>query len=74
MNSLGLRHYDPAQEEEANWLGPALLISEEAALWLVSNGLSKSEASDYFGATEEVIQMRINLTGAIKRTSTATYI
>lgn len=55
------------QEEEANWLGPALLISEEAALWIVRNGISKSEASAQYDVTEEVIQMRINLTAAIKR-------
>jgi Zn-dependent peptidase ImmA (M78 family) len=63
----GVRSYDPAQEEEANWLGPALLISEEAALWIARQGMSKSEASDHYSATEEVVQMRLNLTGAYKR-------
>lgn len=70
-NSGGLRHYDAAQEEEANWLGPALLISEEAALWIVRNGLSKSEASEEYEVTEEIIQMRVNLTGAAKRVTAA---
>jgi Zn-dependent peptidase ImmA (M78 family) len=65
--SNGVRSYDPDQEEEANWLGPALLVSEEAALWKVRKNMSKSEASDHYSATEEVVQMRLNLTGALKR-------
>ena len=43
---LGLRKYDATLEEEANWLGPALLISAEAALSIARRGLSLSEASD----------------------------
>jgi Zn-dependent peptidase ImmA (M78 family) len=61
------RQYDKEQEEEANYLGPALLISEEAALSIVRRGLSRAEASDIYSVTEDVIQMRVNLTGATKR-------
>lgn len=66
-SQTGVRSYDPVQEEEANWLGPALLVSEEASLWIVRNGLSRAEASDHFAVSEEIIQMRLNLTGALKR-------
>lgn len=66
-NAFGVRHYDAVQEEEANWLGPALLISEEAALWIARRRLSYERASEQYGATENVIRMRVNLTGAIKR-------
>ena len=64
---LGLRKYDATLEEEANWLGPALLISAEAALSIARRGLSLSEASDDYEVTEEIVQMRLNLTGASKR-------
>lgn len=66
-NRIGLRSFDESQEEEANWLGPALLVSEEAALWIVRRGLSKAEASDHYGVSEDLIQMRLNLTAAHKR-------
>ena len=61
------RQYDRVHEDEANYLGPALLISEEAALSIVRRGIARSEASSEYSVTEEVIQMRINLTGAAKR-------
>jgi Zn-dependent peptidase ImmA (M78 family) len=68
ITELGLRRYDALQEEEANWLGPALLISVEAALSIARRGLSIAEASDVYSVTEQVVQMRLNLTGALKRT------
>jgi Zn-dependent peptidase ImmA (M78 family) len=64
---IGSRQYDRTQEDEANYLGPALLISEEAALVIARRGLTKAEASTEYSVTEEVIQMRLNLTGALKR-------
>jgi Zn-dependent peptidase ImmA (M78 family) len=63
----GPRQYDRTQEEEANYLGPALLISEEAALAIARRAITKTEASAEYSVTEEVIQMRLNLTGAFKR-------
>jgi Zn-dependent peptidase ImmA (M78 family) len=63
----GPRQYDRTQEEEANYLGPALLISEEAALTIARRAITKAEASDEYSVTEDVIQMRLNLTGAFKR-------
>jgi hypothetical protein len=61
------RQYDKGQEEEANYLGPALLISEEGALSIVRRSLTRGEAAAEYAVTEEIIQMRINLTGASKR-------
>lgn len=67
LNDAGVRHYDAAIEEEANWLGPALLISEEAALLIVEREHSLAEASDLYGASEDVVRMRLNVTGAYRR-------
>lgn len=69
--AIGSRQHDPAQEEEANYLGPTLLISEEAALVIARRGLSKEQASTEYSVTEEVVQMRLNFTAAFKRVSLA---
>ncbi|WP_414831766.1 ImmA/IrrE family metallo-endopeptidase [Afifella sp. YEN Y35] len=63
----GTRGYDVTQEEEASWLGPALLISEEAALWIARNDYSVPAASELFGVSEALVRMRLNVTGARRR-------
>lgn len=63
----GKRNHDKAQEAEANWLGPALLISEEAAVSIVARRLSISNAADLYGTSQQLVQMRINVSGAQKR-------
>lgn len=63
----GCRNFNKEIEEEANWLGPALLISDEAALHIVKNEMSIDEASKFYNVSREVISMRINVTGARKR-------
>jgi Zn-dependent peptidase ImmA (M78 family) len=67
IDSRGLRKYDSRNEDEANWLGPALLVSEEAALHVVRNGWSYSEAAERYSVTEEVMRMRVSVTGAYRR-------
>lgn len=58
----GSRHYDSEIEAEVNWLGPALLVSEEAANHIVRMKLSK--ASDFYKVSEQLMLMRLNVTGA----------
>jgi hypothetical protein len=67
FDESGSRHYDEELEDEANWLGPALLVSEEAALLIASQDVPIPVASDIYLATEEVIRMRLNVTGAYVR-------
>ena len=55
----GKRAYDKEMEEEANWLGPALLISDEAAMHIAAMGLTIAKASDMYGASEPLVQMRL---------------
>lgn len=66
-NATGRRHFDAELEAEANWLGPAILVSEEAALAIVNRGLSLSEAARDYGVSHVLMQMRLNVTGAWKR-------
>jgi Zn-dependent peptidase ImmA (M78 family) len=63
----GTRNYDKTMEEEANWLGPALLVSEEAAMHIAALGLMISKASEMYGASEQLVRMRLNVTGASQR-------
>ncbi len=67
LSDEGCRNFDPQLEDEANWLGPSLLISEEAALWIARKGLSLDEASALYEVSRPVVRMRLNVTGARKR-------
>jgi Zn-dependent peptidase ImmA (M78 family) len=68
FDGQGSRHYDRVIEEEANWLGPTLLVSEEAAMHIARMDLPLSRASDVYGASEDVVRMRLNVTAAYVRT------
>lgn len=67
----GFREFTVDHEMEAERLGPTLLISDNAALracrLITSGGFSLERISDAWGITKEVIQMRINLSGARRR-------
>lgn len=60
---------DPTAEEEAKWLGPALLISEEAALHIARQKLSTESAAASYGVSEKLVTMRLNVTKAYARIS-----
>ena len=63
----GGRHFDNDLEEEANWLGPALLVSEEAALSIAQRGMSPNQAATIYKVSPSLMQMRLNVTGAMRR-------
>lgn len=70
FTETGDRNYNPEikiLEDEANWLGPALMISEEAALHISRQKIPLDEASEIYGVSEQLIKMRINVTGARRR-------
>ena len=67
FNKNGCRHFDSVMEEEANWLSFALLISEEAALYIVREGMDEERASQLYKVSKEVVRMRLNVTGARNR-------
>ncbi len=52
---------------ETNWLGPALLVSEEAAIHIAVQGMEINLASDRYGASPQLVRMRLNVTGATIR-------
>lgn len=63
----GNRCYNQEFEAEARWMGPALLVSEEAALAIVREGISVVEAAARYKVSHDLIDMRLNVTGARKR-------
>lgn len=63
----GGRHFDQELEDEANWMGPALLVSDEAAIHVIRNGWSLSDAAEMYGVSAELMRMRLSVTGARNR-------
>jgi Zn-dependent peptidase ImmA (M78 family) len=67
LDLLGCRDWNNSMEEEANWLGPALLISDEAALHIAREELSVTEAAERYGVSDQLVRMRLNVSAAKKR-------
>ena len=67
IDSSGKRVVDRETEEEANWLGATILISDEAAFRIVRDGLSTQGACDLYGVSAPLLQMRRNASGAVIR-------
>ncbi|AKM08445.1 MULTISPECIES: ImmA/IrrE family metallo-endopeptidase [Erythrobacteraceae] len=67
----GKRHFDASLEDEANWLGPALLVSDEAAVAVAKRNIALSSAANEYGVSRQLMQMRLNVTGAHRRASRA---
>ncbi len=64
LTETGSRIIDRVAEAEAEWMGPALLISAEAAAHIVESELTMPQAQSHYGVSIELIQMRIGVTGA----------
>jgi hypothetical protein len=67
LDDLKRRNFDKTIEDEANWLGPALLISEEATLHIVATGMAIQEAVRHYKVSNDLINMRLRVTGAQTR-------
>jgi hypothetical protein len=60
----GCRDVDDVCEQEAHWLAGVLLIPNDAALWIVREGLTIAEAAEHFGVSKELVTWRVNMSGA----------
>ena len=60
---LMMKHYDKAQEEEADCFAAALLVPREALLTLIGRGMNDGALATYFGVSLELLRMRKNRTG-----------
>jgi Zn-dependent peptidase ImmA (M78 family) len=67
FDAAGCRDWRRVEEEEAEWLAGALLVSDEAALTVVRRGLTVPEAAAAYGVSESMMRFRLNMTGARRR-------
>ncbi|MGI8727603.1 MAG: ImmA/IrrE family metallo-endopeptidase [Solirubrobacterales bacterium] len=67
FDSAGCRDWNADEEDEANWLSAALLITEQAALHIVRREMDVNQAAHYYGVSRQLLRWRINATGAVKR-------
>jgi hypothetical protein len=61
------RPWDRTAEDEAQWLGGALLVSDEAALALARAGTDTITGATRYGVSTEMLTYRLNVTGALIR-------
>jgi IrrE N-terminal-like domain len=73
IDNSGCRNRDRGIEEEANWLGTAIPISDEAALHILHRSIDEETACSVYGVSLSVLRMRINGSGARIRHSRSYY-
>lgn len=71
LDNRGCREWNQDIEDEAAWLGGALLVTEAAALAIAKNRWSKEQAAERFAVSAQMIQYRLNTTGANRRVNRA---
>lgn len=62
--SRGQRIYNRILEAEAAWLGPVLLVPNEAAQLVVARGMSEDAAVRHFGVSRDLLKFRLRMSGA----------
>lgn len=63
INDNGTRNYDSEKEAEASYLGGALLLPKETALYILKNGL-QSQAKSLYGVSTPMLTYRLRVSGA----------
>jgi hypothetical protein len=62
--SSGKRVFDSKLENEAGWLGPVLLVPNEAAHWAVFTGFAEEAAAQHYGVSLSLLRFRFRMSGA----------
>ena len=73
LDERGCRLWNQNIEDEAQWLAGALLVTEDAAVWIVRNNLALTEAARRFGVRVDMVRYRLNMTGARQRVARARF-
>lgn len=71
LDNRGCRDWNQDIEDQASWLGGALLVTEAAALAIARGRWTKEQAAAHFEVSPQMIQFRVNATGAAKRVQRA---
>ena len=61
----GQRFWDAELEEEATWLGAALLVPRDGALRMLRSGRGVDEIATHYGVSEQLCRWRITQTGVL---------
>lgn len=64
LDERGCRNWKTDIEQEAAYLGGTLIIPGKAARWCAKNGYSVEEIADKFGCSNEMVNWRLNASGA----------
>lgn len=65
--ATGCRDWNDDHEAEADWLTGELLVTREMALAVARGKFSRESAMERLGISREMLQWRINVTGAAKQ-------
>lgn len=60
---MALRHYDPDQEEQANWLAACLLLPRAALLRIKNYGMDEADACHLYNVSLKMLRFRMNASG-----------
>ena len=60
---LLLSDYSDEQEQEADWLGAALLLPRDGLIRFRSGGKSTTEIANHYGVSEPLCEWRLRMTG-----------
>ncbi|WP_053202668.1 ImmA/IrrE family metallo-endopeptidase [Jiangella muralis] len=64
IDDRGCRNWAGDVEDEASYLGGALLIPGKGARWIARVGMSVAEAASRFGCSADMVRWRLNVSGA----------
>ena len=65
--ATGCRDWNADHEDEANWLTSELLVTRDMALVVARGRIEREDAMERFGVSQQMLQWRINATGAAKQ-------
>ena len=64
---IGLRSYNPIQEEEAKCLGATLQLATPCLLWANKRSMTHEEIANHFNSSLDMVKYRMNMSGIAKR-------
>jgi Zn-dependent peptidase ImmA (M78 family) len=67
LGAGGCRYWNSEHEEEADWLGGALLVPREGALRWLYNGGNNANGAEHFGVSLPLFEWRVNHSGISKQ-------
>ena len=71
LDDRGCRYWNDDIEDEAAFLGAALLVTEAACFHIVRRNIEFVVAAEQYGVTVKLLRWRINITGTSKRVARA---